>query len=109
MFVCYRFDLDVPLVDLPRLPKDEVLTVNGTKKTLIMQLTKQSAVLFDQETESINLKDKHLGYLRISGPKIEHNTHESDLLTSLLRLKTKHSHIFKGTFGTHDVGFYKGK
>ncbi|PIM96012.1 hypothetical protein [Candidatus Hodgkinia cicadicola] len=109
MFICCQFDLDVPLMDLPRLQKDEALTVNGTTKTLIMQLIKQSAVLFDQESESINMKDKHFGYLRIDGSKIEHNNHESDLLTSLLKLKTKRSHIFKGTSGKRDVGFYKGK
>ncbi len=96
-------------MDLPRLSKDEMLIVNGTKKTLIMQLVKQLGVLFDQENKLISLKDKSLGYLRINRSKIKHNNRESDLLTSLLKLRTKHSHIFKGSFETHDVVFYKGK
>ncbi|PIM95245.1 DNA-directed RNA polymerase subunit beta [Candidatus Hodgkinia cicadicola] len=109
IFVSHQFDLDVPLMDLPRLSKDEMLIVNGTKKTLIMQLVKQLGVLFDQENKLISLKDKSLGYLRINRSKIKHNNRESDLLTSLLKLRTKHSHIFKGSFETHDVVFYKGK
>ncbi|PIM95885.1 hypothetical protein [Candidatus Hodgkinia cicadicola] len=108
LFVNDQHNLDVLLMDLPRLSKDGILTINGTKKTLITQLIKQSAVLFDRENETISIKDRDIGYLRINGPKIIHNNHESDLFASLLTLKTKHSHIFKGTSETHDVGFYKG-
>ncbi len=95
-------------MDLPRPSKDGVLTINGTKKTLITQLIKQPAVLFDREHKSLNMKDKDIGYLKINGSKIIHNNHESDLFASLLALRTKHSHIFKGTSETHDVVFYKG-
>ncbi|PIM96902.1 DNA-directed RNA polymerase subunit beta [Candidatus Hodgkinia cicadicola] len=108
LFVNHWYNLDVPLMDLPRPSKDGVLTINGTKKTLITQLIKQPAVLFDREHKSLNMKDKDIGYLKINGSKIIHNNHESDLFASLLALRTKHSHIFKGTSETHDVVFYKG-
>ncbi len=108
LFVNYQYNLDVPLMDLPRPSKDGILTINGTKKTLITQLIKQSAVSFDREHQSINMKDKDNGYLRINGSKIIHNNYEFDLFASLLTLRTKHSHIFKGTSETHDAGFYKG-
>ncbi len=108
LFVNYQSNLDVPLMDLPRPSKDGILTINGTKKTLITQLIKQSAVLFDREHRSINMKDRDNGYLKINGSKIIHNNHESDLFASLLALRTKHSHILKGTSETYDVGFYKG-
>ncbi|PIM96856.1 DNA-directed RNA polymerase subunit beta [Candidatus Hodgkinia cicadicola] len=108
LFINSQYDLDVPLMDLPRPSKDGIVTINGTKKTLITQLIKQSAVLFDRENKFISMKDKDVGYLKINGSKIIHNNHESDLFASLLALRTKHSHIFKGTSGTHDVGFYKG-
>ncbi|PIM96056.1 DNA-directed RNA polymerase subunit beta [Candidatus Hodgkinia cicadicola] len=108
-FICYRHDFNVPLMNLPRLTKNGILIINNTKKILVMQLIKQSAVSFDQESESISLKDKYLDYLKINKSKIKHNTRESDLLASLLKLKTKHSHIFKNTYGTKEVMFYKGK
>ncbi|PIM96729.1 DNA-directed RNA polymerase subunit beta [Candidatus Hodgkinia cicadicola] len=109
IFVCHRHDLNVPLMDLPRLTKNGTLIVNNIEKILIMQLVKQSAVLFDQESESISIKDKHLSYLKISESEITHNNHESNLLTSLLKLKAKYSHMFKNICGTNEVIFYKGK
>ncbi|PIM96150.1 DNA-directed RNA polymerase subunit beta [Candidatus Hodgkinia cicadicola] len=108
LFVIDQYGLDVLLMDLPRPSKDGILTINGTRKTLITQLIKQSAVLFDRENKTISIKDRDVGYLKINGPKIIHNNRESDLFTSLLALKTKHSHIFKGISEIHDVGFYKG-
>ncbi len=96
-------------MDLPRLSEDESLTIDGIMKTLVLQLIKQSSVLLDQENKSIDLKDKDVGYLKVVKSKIIHNNHESDLLTSLLSLKTKYSHIFKTTTGTDNIAFYKGK
>ncbi len=99
-----QYSLNVSLMDLPRLSKDESLTIDGIMKTLVMQLIKQSSVLLDQENKSIDLKDKDVGYLKVVKSKIIHNNHESDLPTSLLSLKTKYSHIFKTTTGTDNIG-----
>ncbi len=101
--MCHQYDLDIPLMDLLRLTKDKILIVNNTKKSLIMQLTKQLAVLFDQENKVISMKGKSFGYLKINGSMIQHNNYESGLLINLLKLKTKHSHIFKNIYRTNDV------
>ncbi len=40
IFVSQQYDLNIPLMDLPRLSKDGILIINGTKKTLITQVNK---------------------------------------------------------------------
>ncbi len=57
MFVSHRYDLNVPLIDLSKIiTKIWILTINGTKKILIIQLIKWSTVLFNQENKSISIK-----------------------------------------------------
>ncbi len=63
--------------------------------TLVMQLTRQPSVLFDLKDGFINLKNKNGGYLKIVKSEIMHDNYKSDLLISLLKFKTKQSHIFK--------------
>ncbi len=109
VFLNQQYSLDVSLMDLPRLLKDELLIIDDVMKTLVIQLIKQSSVLLDQENKSINLKNKGVGYLKIVKSKLIHNNHESDLLTSLFKLKTKYPHILKTTIGTDNIAFYKGK
>ncbi|PIM95577.1 DNA-directed RNA polymerase subunit beta, partial [Candidatus Hodgkinia cicadicola] len=109
MFIGQHYDFNLVLMDLPRLSKDEVLTIDGVMKTLVMQLIRQPSVLFDRKNGSINLKNKNGGYLKIVKSEIMHDNYKSDLLISLLKLKTKYSHIFKSIIGTNDIVFYKGK
>ncbi len=89
MFIEQQYNLDMVLMDLPRLSKDEVLIIDGIINTLVMQLIRQPSVLFDRKDRSINLKNKNGGYLKIVKSEIMHDNYKSDLLVSLLKLKTK--------------------
>lgn len=80
---------------LPSLTKHNTVLVNGAKKTLIIQLVRDITVMFDQDNGVINMTTKSSKRLGIQGSRIKYGDYESDLFATMLKLKSKYSHILK--------------
>ncbi|PIM96932.1 DNA-directed RNA polymerase subunit beta [Candidatus Hodgkinia cicadicola] len=108
-FISQRSELNMPLVILPTLTRDNVVLIDGVKKTLTMQLIRNISVVFDRDNEVINMVTRSLSHLKIHGSRIKCGDCDSDLLTTMLWLKSKYSHILKNISDLTHLCYYKGR
>ncbi|PIM96223.1 DNA-directed RNA polymerase subunit beta [Candidatus Hodgkinia cicadicola] len=108
-FISQRLELSIPLVALPSLSEDNSVLVDGIKKTLVMQLIRDITVMFDRDTGEINMVTRSLKRLEIQGSRIKYGNCESDILVTLLFLKSKYSHILKNILELQQLVYFSGR
>ncbi|PIM95454.1 DNA-directed RNA polymerase subunit beta [Candidatus Hodgkinia cicadicola] len=108
-FISQKLELNIPLVILPSLTKHNTVLVDGVKKTLIMQLVRDITVMFDKDNGVINMTTKSSKRLGIQGSRIKYGDYESDLFATMLKLKSKYSHILKNILELEHLVYFNGR